>query len=372
MVEACPALSAGDGLVRGGCGERYCKKDLVRPVYIKSFSRDFTLAIAEIWARAETTSEKGWTKKQQPFLPYIVFVKTHGIIEGYYDPRGIEWLKKVLVEEVKGDAAYISFLRDEFKERFGYIRDICMTHTTLSLDELRLFLQKLEAFWPWFEGAWWLWEMEEHEREGIEIPQSLRDVRVESQDAVPRADKLVRSSLRALYPHLGELTDVIRTAEIQSDAIPDAAVLTSRLAGFVLIEDRLCVRASLADMETRFDIEFEKFDAALTDEIKGQTAEKGSATGAVKVLFSSKDNAKVNTGDILVSPMTMPDFLPAMKKAAAFVTDEGGIMCHAAIMARELKKPCIIGTKIATKVLKDGDMVEVDAEKGVVKVIQRA
>ena len=67
--------------------------------------------------------------------------------------------------------------------------------------------------------------------------------------------------------------------------------------------------------------------------------------------------------------MTDPRYVPAMKKAAAIVTDEGGITCHAAIVSRELKKPCIIGTKIATKVLKDGDEVEVDAEKGVVKKI---
>ncbi len=63
--------------------------------------------------------------------------------------------------------------------------------------------------------------------------------------------------------------------------------------------------------------------------------------------------------------MTDPDFLPAMKKASAIITDEGGITCHAAIVSRELKIPCIIGTRIATKVLKDGDLVEVDANKGI-------
>jgi len=60
-----------------------------------------------------------------------------------------------------------------------------------------------------------------------------------------------------------------------------------------------------------------------------------------------------------------------MKEAGAIITDEGGITCHAAIVSRELGIPCIIGTKIATKVLKDGDIVEVDAGKGVVKIIKR-
>ena len=69
--------------------------------------------------------------------------------------------------------------------------------------------------------------------------------------------------------------------------------------------------------------------------------------------------------------MTTPWYLPAMKKAAGFITDEGGLLCHAAIVSREMNKPCIIGTKIATKVLKDGDLVEVDANNGVVKILKK-
>ena len=71
----------------------------------------------------------------------------------------------------------------------------------------------------------------------------------------------------------------------------------------------------------------------------------------------------------MVATMTFPNFIPAMEKAAAFVTDEGGILCHAAIVAREMKKPCIIGTKIATQVLHDGQLVEVDAKRGIVKIL---
>ena len=61
-----------------------------------------------------------------------------------------------------------------------------------------------------------------------------------------------------------------------------------------------------------------------------------------------------------------------MKRASAIVTDEGGITCHAAIIARELKVPCVIGTKIATQVLNDGDLVEVNANQGIVKILKKA
>jgi phosphohistidine swiveling domain-containing protein len=80
----------------------------------------------------------------------------------------------------------------------------------------------------------------------------------------------------------------------------------------------------------------------------------------------------VKEGDIIVAPMTTPIHIPAMQKSAGIITDEGGITCHAAIVAREMKKPCIIGTKIATQVLKDGDLVEVDADNGVVRILEQA
>ena len=107
-------------------------------------------------------------------------------------------------------------------------------------------------------------------------------------------------------------------------------------------------------------------------EIKGYSASRGKVAGIVKVLFGSKDFSKMNTGDILVAPATSVDFVPVMEKAAAFVTNEGGITSHASIVSREMGKPCIIGTKIATKVLRDGDLVEVDAENGIVRIIKKA
>jgi phosphohistidine swiveling domain-containing protein len=105
--------------------------------------------------------------------------------------------------------------------------------------------------------------------------------------------------------------------------------------------------------------------------LKGIPASRGFFKGRVLVCFVSTEISRVKKGDVLVTGMTTPDFVPAMKKAGAIITDEGGITSHAAIVARELNKPCIIGTKIATQVLKDGDLVEVDANKGIVKIINK-
>lgn len=105
----------------------------------------------------------------------------------------------------------------------------------------------------------------------------------------------------------------------------------------------------------------------LDEIIKGQPAYPGKVKGRVKIVNTINEIFKVHAGNILVSRMTNPSVVPAMKKAAAIVTDIGGITCHAAIVSRELRKPCVIGTKIATQVLRDGDLVEVNAHTGIVR-----
>lgn len=104
-------------------------------------------------------------------------------------------------------------------------------------------------------------------------------------------------------------------------------------------------------------------------EITGQIAYVGKVRGRARLVNSSAEMGKVKKGDIIVSYSTDPSLLPAMQKAAAFVTDMGGLTAHAAIVAREMKKPCIVGTKIASRIFKDGQLIEVDAEQGVVRKI---
>lgn len=100
--------------------------------------------------------------------------------------------------------------------------------------------------------------------------------------------------------------------------------------------------------------------------LNGLGASPGVATGAVRIVSSGKDLDKVKQGDIMVTVMTMPDMVPGMRRAGAIVTDEGGMACHAAIVSRELGCPAVVGTKKATKVLKEGMIVTVDGGKGIV------
>jgi len=106
------------------------------------------------------------------------------------------------------------------------------------------------------------------------------------------------------------------------------------------------------------------------EELKGSIAYKGYAKGKARIVFTQEDSNQIQEGEILISPMTQVEFLSGIRKCAAIVTDEGGIICHAAIVSREFGKPCILATGNATQVIKNGDLVEVDANKGVVRLIK--
>lgn len=100
--------------------------------------------------------------------------------------------------------------------------------------------------------------------------------------------------------------------------------------------------------------------------VRGLGAAPGQASGAVRIITSLADAERFGDGDVLVAHMTAPDWVPLMRRATAIVTDSGGMTCHAAIVSRELGVPCVVGTGDATKKLRDGEVVTVDATHGVV------
>ncbi len=184
--------------------------------------------------------------------------------------------------------------------------------------------------------------------------------------------ELVEESL----PDYVDFTDFLLFEEIVDKKIPQIKELEKRKQGYVYFEDKLYTDSTLEQLEKRAGIKIIRQslskDGSKDGLLKGRMAMPGKAKGKVKIVLDCQEMSKVKKGDILVAPMTTPDYLMAMQKASAFVTDEGGLTCHAAIVAREIGKPCLIGTKTATRVLKDGDLVEVDAEKGKVKIIKKA
>ena len=146
-------------------------------------------------------------------------------------------------------------------------------------------------------------------------------------------------------------------------------LISDRKKGFVLYLDKNKTLVCVSGRD--ITITLRKFNLLFTEEkekeLRGSVASRGMATGKVIIVRGVKDLHKVQKGDVLVALTTHPDYVPVMRKSVAIVTDEGGITSHAAIVSREFGIPCIVGTKHATSVLKDGDLVEVNAIDGWIK-----
>lgn len=183
-----------------------------------------------------------------------------------------------------------------------------------------------------------------------------------------RRYKISKSQIRKYDSE--EFDELIRIGQIV-----DSSVLEERSKGFAKVLSNGEIITLVGEEANKFIESISVIDRNIK-EFTGSVASKGLARGKVIVLSYAKSFEhtkkieKMTAGDILVSEMTRPNIIIACKKAGAIITDEGGITCHAAIVSRELKIPCVIGTKIATKILKDGDLVEVDANHGIVRIIK--
>ena len=340
------------------------------PIYEKVFTRDFSLSMLEVWYKSEAYDLKPWNNQKQLYLPYIIFVREEGTVKSYYNSRGVNWIQNHIKEYAKKNKKFLPLLEKEIKEKLKPIQPVYDNEKALSKKDLLKFIENFEVAYPWVEAMWWLCEMPEKELAGLDIS-NIRKLRKATNNLSTGTDIVVRKSLSKLFPKLKDYIHVLSINEIKTEKIPSVEILKKRDSGFIYTQDHLYVGAKRKDIEKKFCIKFESEEVEYTNKLKGIVAQKGKIRGRVRRIMGHKDISKIKEGEILVAPMTMPDFIPAMKKASAFVTDEGSLACHAAIIAREMKKPCIVGTKIATQLLKDDMEIEVDANNGFIKIIKK-
>lgn len=201
-------------------------------------------------------------------------------------------------------------------------------------------------------------------------------VRLYTEPVYNETDRLLTKIAQNIFGSnlLINLLCVLTEEEIQryfsTQVLPNKKELEERLSGCAILYDHSGQGIIYTGKEYK-EIISTITDKLTSRDIKGMAAFKGKVTGKVRVVLDPQECNDFNEGDILVAGMTRPEYLSLMKKSAAFVTDAGGLLSHASIVARELKKPCIIGTEVATKVLKDGDLVEVDANKGIIKILKK-
>jgi len=219
-------------------------------------------------------------------------------------------------------------------------------------------------------------DFSEYEQWLIKIIQRLSYLHDEGKTALVRANWALRDTLKVLGvdDSLLRLTEKEFYTWIEDGSIPAEDELDERRTHFAILSQGETYEFYFGKEKVE---EFallqglQKSTISETDYLEGRVAFAGLVRGKVRIIRTQEDSKLLEKGEVLVSSMTTPAYIDAMRKAVAFVTDEGGIICHAAIIAREFKKPCVVGTKIATEVLSNGDLVEVDANNGIIRVLSK-
>jgi len=293
------------------------------------------------------------------------------------------------------DVVDVYYQIDQLKELFFEISKNAISSSENVKKEIDIFLELFEKLYQYYKGSKKIETIEEF-REIFDlyskyciyvglvyiypnmenISKDLRDLalaaRAKTQEYNESLEIVIKDFFKRKYPHLAEHYRFILPKEVWNKDIENKDEILKRIdqrkKGYILYANKLYIGDLNRNLE-ELGLVLDDHDGSEIKEIKGQIAYKGKIIGIVRIITSQKQISEFQEGEILVSPMTMPNYLSAIKKASAIVTDEGGITCHASIISRELKKACVIGTKIATQVLKNGDLVEVDADNGVVKIL---
>lgn len=333
----------------------------------KLFTRDTSLIVFETWYDAFT---KGTTRLFgiNPVNPPIINYMFDGLVDIYESKIAMSWFKERLLLWCNTNEKAFYDEMQRYEQGVLSLKEIYKKQQCDSAQELKKFIDDIKDLYVGFAVMFFISIDDRHK---ISILERARDIR-DNDHFFEINDKVIRNSLCHIYPEISGFEKAVLTNEI--DKLPENEVLERRLRNFVFAPGITVDAISFNTFqELHPEIDFVSQDPSTEtscDDIRGEIAQKGIVIGRVRKVLLKNQIEAIEEGEVVVAHMTTPDFSIALNKASAIITDEGGITCHAAIIARELKKPCITGTKIATQVLKDGDIVEVDADRGVIKILK--
>lgn len=290
-----------------------------------------------------------YLEKKLGFSYPIIFHYDTRRVNFYHTQKDFDYFKKVITQKLIQDKKLFSKLNEQFIKDINQLKVESENISANNLTKIFNLIGKIMSFYIFVVSDSFV----------EKVPEALKSRHL-SEGILYKVDENI--------PHhfltLSELKAFLKNKKANYKKVDE------RKKGYIIDGKKLITDLSFADFCKQNNlINPEDSITQLVTELKGAIAHPGKVSGKVKIIHTRADLEKINEGDILVSIMTNITHITAATKAAAIVTDEGGVICHAAIMARELKKPCIVGTKHATKILVDDQLIEVDAEAGIVRIL---
>jgi phosphohistidine swiveling domain-containing protein len=327
--------------------------------------RDLSLFSIQSWQKGYTK----YLKKNLNFWYDLIFYYDGEKVNFYHRLSDFDHFKKVVTEKLINNDLLFKKLNKNFQNDVKDLKKLAKNLDLKNLKKISDLIGKIMSFYIFIVSD-----------DFVNRRPEAWTSRYLSEGILYLLDEKIESSLKKLLAknkqakNLVHFLNVNEAISILKNKNFDLNHVIARQTGYILFNKNFYTNLSFSKFcsQNKFINQEKGIGILKNNIIKGAIGYKGLATGKVKIIIKKNDLLKIKSGDILVTIMTNASFIPFLKRAKAFITDEGGITCHATIIARELKKPCIIGTRNATKVLHDGNMVEVDANNGIVKILKKS
>lgn len=347
---------------------------------VKIFTRDTALFACEYW-RSELVEKfqaaVGVTYSDMP-------VTSNGkAITAYHLESDLEPVRKASIAKLKNEPNWYYNNREQFLQNMDNSRKLIkeLSGAEFSAEAVHKLTNIFTFIFPMtrfcnFIPYFWLEDVKKVLGSDVDklISTALED-RSKTEGVFELADSLLRKIIGKKLKQIGKpeiFAKFLTIAELDALANNEEvnwAEVGSRTAGYVYCNGKVFPTPAYQSVFKQHGYLYEE-EKIIGNSLKGTVAVQGGiVTGKARVMYALEEVSKFKDGEVMVTPMTVPDFIPAMKIASAVVTDEGGVTCHAAIVCRELNIPCVIGTRVATKLFKNGDEIEVDTASGIVKKI---
>ncbi len=329
--------------------------------FIKLISREKKLFELEIYYYGEYYGIKKLTKNLYYQKPLIEFCSPE-ITNIYYNTFSLEELPQSIFRELDKNFAKFKASYQKIEKYCNELKEFLEGKTLFSIKKVFQKLLEIQPFSTLGNLAGQGWKISKRVQKLLFFYREKYDYIIYK--TTTALEKIILSQLdKEIQPYISVLT----IDEILAPNLINKKELQKREKGFVYFDDKI----NLCSFDKFLKINnFCKKEEKGSNNITGTSAFSGIAKGTVKIVLNTKDFNKFKEGDILVTSMTTPKFTEIMQKAGGIITDEGGFTCHASIVARELKVPCLVGCKNATQILKDNMEIELNTTEGYVKVLK--
>jgi phosphohistidine swiveling domain-containing protein len=330
--------------------------------YRKTYAVHNTLITYDVWEAHQTI---GWKKLYGTGTPPAIFDVHAGVADVYYT-NVFSTFRDVMTKEYKKDTQTFTQAMKVYQEQLDRIQ------VRIEQPEILSDIPALLAFAQLFQDAWIGLDMSympDYVALDTASERLSATVREQAFGFYIGADRLIRLSLEKLFPELGALSQYVTRQEVANRTIPKRSILEARAKHFIYYKGRVIVDTPLEVFCAQESIRIESIYTPLRNEIRGSVGAEGAVTGTA-FLFNKKSSPEaLPPGSILVAEDLELSDISLLEQASAVILDQGSYYGIAALAARTLEKPCLFGTKIATMVLQNGDLLRIETEQGTVRLL---